>query len=399
MIKFLIGKGKENKTKSARLAPQAERKKTNLKIMYRSEKRSRKGKLFMAITLNKEYRFINKEYSNMALNVYGTSSVSSGKNVCLYNKDADPNDEMQRWKYQYDSGYGNRLHCMKNTDYVLDRSSGMTDSCANNAHTYEGTSTSAEESAITFVAVSGETDVYKIRLTNRINNEFLFLTAANNNGTLPASAVTSSTLTTANKNVCWATEAISGAAHRKQCWEAKEYTSGGSSSGGGETGGDYCWPTEGTEFSRGFSDKNDITKHDGVDIKGSSPGIAGDEVYAYTHGCVSFVGTPTSNPNEGYTVRIHHNNPLKNENGYARIRTQYMHLNSMPLVNKFDEVQAGDLIGYMGNTGNSTGVHLHFEIRGGTESNFPLGGTSSNGFYTGTVIDPTPYLELTGVNF
>lgn len=188
----------------------------------------------MAITLNKEYRFINKEYNQMALNVYGTSSVVNGRNVCLYDKDEDPDDEMQRWKYQYDSGYGNRLHCMKNKDYVLDRSSGMTNSCANNAHTYKGTSTSAAESAITFVAVSGETDVYKIRLTNKINNKFLFLTAANNNGTLPASAVTSSTLTTANKNVYWAAEATSGAAHRKQCWEAKEYSSGGSSSGGGD---------------------------------------------------------------------------------------------------------------------------------------------------------------------
>lgn len=43
-------------------------------------------------------------------------------------------------------------------------------------------------------------------------------------------------------------------------------------------------------------------------------------------------------------------------------------------------------------TGNSTDVHLHFEVRGGSESEFPLGGISSNGFYTGTVLDPTPYL-------
>ena len=202
--------------------------------MYCSEKRSGKEKI-MALTLNKEYYFISKEYSNMVLNVYGTSSVANGRNVCLYEKDENGEDKMQLWKYQYDSGYGNRLHCVQNTDYVLDRSSGMTNSCANNAHTYKKDLTGAAESTVTFVAVSGETNVYRIRLTNRVNNEFLFLTAANNNGTLPASAITSSNLTTANKNVYWAAEAASGAAYRKQCWEAEEYTSGGSS-GGGESG-------------------------------------------------------------------------------------------------------------------------------------------------------------------
>ena len=205
-------------------------------LLYCFEKRSGKEKI-MALTLNKEYYFISKEYSNMVLNVYGTSSVANGRNVCLYEKDENGEDKMQLWKYQYDSGYGNRLHCVQNTDYVLDRSSGMTNSCANNAHTYKKDLTGAAESAVTFVAVSGETNVYRIRLTNRVNNEFLFLTAANNNGTLPASAITSSNLTTANKNVYWAAEAASGAAYRKQCWEAEEYTSGGSS-GGGESGGE-----------------------------------------------------------------------------------------------------------------------------------------------------------------
>ena len=346
----------------------------------------------MAITLNKEYRFINKEYSNMALNVYGTSSVSNGRNVCLYDKDADPDDEMQRWKYQYDSGYGNRLHCMKDTNYVLDRSSGMTNSCANNAHTYKGTSTTAAESAITFIPVSGETNVYRIRLANRIDNEFLFLTAANNNGTLPASAITSSTLTTANKNVYWAVEATSGAAYRKQCWEAKEYTSGGSSSGG-ETGGSYCWPTEGKRLNTSYP-YDPSNGHLGVDIQPLQKGVAGDEVYAYTDGCVSFIrNSIANNPSEGYTVRIHHNNPLESQNGYARIRTQYMHLNSAPLVSVGDYVTAGQLIGYMGTTGNSTGVHLHFEVRGGSESDFAFGGSS--GYNAGTVLDPADYLALT----
>jgi murein DD-endopeptidase MepM/ murein hydrolase activator NlpD len=39
-------------------------------------------------------------------------------------------------------------------------------------------------------------------------------------------------------------------------------------------------------------------------------------------------------------------------------------------------VQAGDVIGYVGSTGNSTGAHLHFEVR-----------------FAGTPLNPIPYLQ------
>jgi murein DD-endopeptidase MepM/ murein hydrolase activator NlpD len=39
-------------------------------------------------------------------------------------------------------------------------------------------------------------------------------------------------------------------------------------------------------------------------------------------------------------------------------------------------VQAGDVIGFVGSTGNSSGPHLHFEVR-----------------FAGTAYDPTPYLN------
>ena len=150
----------------------------------------------------------------------------------------------------------------------------------------------------------------------------------------------------------------------------------------------YVWPTVSHSVSR-----YNTSSHDGMDINPVNSGVEGDEIYAYADGYVSFVGNPTNCPNEGYTVRIHHINPL--DNSYSNIRTQYMHLNGSPLVSPYKHVQAGELIGYMGNTGNSTGVHLHFEVRGGTSTQFPLGGNSSNGFNTGTVLNAKDYTDIT----
>ena len=168
--------------------------------------------------------------------------------------------------------------------------------------------------------------------------------------------------------------------------------------GDGGNGSSYktYWPTESKTIVRW-----NTSDHLGADIAPLVDRVPGDEVYAYMDGYVSMVGTPTTNSKEGYTVRIHHVNPLNN--GYARIRTQYMHLKSHPLVKAGDFVSGGTVIGYMGNTGNvypvpstsdpHAGTHLHFEVRGGTVSQFPLGGSSS--YSTGTVLMAKDYCDLT----
>lgn len=132
---------------------------------------------------------------------------------------------------------------------------------------------------------------------------------------------------------------------------------------------DYYWPTDNTSTSRGYGNG-----HDGTDILPLTEGKEGDPVYAFMAGTVGAVLTPDGNPNEGYSIRLHHaTDPLGNG---ECIRTQYMHFSKKPTLAVGAKVTAGQTIGCMGSTGNSTGVHLHFEVKYGSSSDFPQGGPS-----------------------
>jgi hypothetical protein len=89
--------------------------------------------------------------------------------------------------------------------------------------------------------------------------------------------------------------------------------------------------------------------HKGVDI----PLKTGDGVFAAFDGVVRVTKAPRRSGGYGNLVVIRHFNGLE---------TYYGHL-SKYLVHSGDMVAAGDLIGYGGNTGRSTGPHLHFETR------------------------------------
>ena len=77
------------------------------------------------------------------------------------------------------------------------------------------------------------------------------------------------------------------------------------------------------------------------------------------------VGTPIQTTMDGQVVHAGWNNQ-----GYGNLvivengeyRTYYAHLSSIP-VSVGETVKAGATIGLSGNTGNSTGPHLHYEIR------------------------------------
>ena len=85
--------------------------------------------------------------------------------------------------------------------------------------------------------------------------------------------------------------------------------------------------------------------HNGLDIKVEK----GDTIYAAFDGKVRV--TAYQRRGYGHYVVIRHNNGIE---------TLYAHL-SKKLVNENQNVKAGDPIGLGGNTGRSTGSHLHFE--------------------------------------
>ncbi|MFV0420945.1 M23 family metallopeptidase [Oleidesulfovibrio sp.] len=110
------------------------------------------------------------------------------------------------------------------------------------------------------------------------------------------------------------------------------------------------WPTEGWITSpfgprrSPFTGRKDF--HKGLDIS-NRPGTP---IYAPANGEVLFTGTDGA---YGRTILVRHGGGLV---------TRYAHLRSSS-VKKGQKVARGELIAYMGNTGRSTGPHLHYEVR------------------------------------
>lgn len=108
--------------------------------------------------------------------------------------------------------------------------------------------------------------------------------------------------------------------------------------------GQYIWPVDGGYISDPFvSNRN----HKGLDIAAPS----GTSIFAGASGTVVSAGWNSGG--YGYFVMIDH------QNGYA---TLYGHMSKVMAV-AGQWVNAGDVIGLVGSTGDSTGNHLHFEVR------------------------------------
>lgn len=148
----------------------------------------------------------------------------------------------------------------------------------------------------------------------------------------------------------------------------------GNSSGSADFAGTLHWPTEAnqTTISSGFGPRNSPTagassNHGGIDIAVGE----GTNVYACMDGKVTVSQYSDS---AGNYVQIDHGN------GYV---TKYMH-NSQLKVSVGDKVTAGQLIALSGNTGISTGAHLHFQIEKNGEKVDPLSFKYDNGMGNGS---------------
>lgn len=130
--------------------------------------------------------------------------------------------------------------------------------------------------------------------------------------------------------------------------------------------GDWLWPIGNTwcyiSSEYGYRDANisGWSFHGGVDLAGGNGRLHGAPVYATRAGSV--IAAVTSDSGYGIYVLIDHGD------GYSSL---YAHM-SARYVNVGDYVTKGQMIGRVGNTGNSKGAHLHFEIRYYGEKKNPL---------------------------
>jgi murein DD-endopeptidase MepM/ murein hydrolase activator NlpD len=142
------------------------------------------------------------------------------------------------------------------------------------------------------------------------------------------------------------------------------------------------WPAKGivtqrfgenvTEYMDAFGGQG----HNGIDIGAA----IGTPVVAIAAGEVAWTG---ADPDYGNYIRVHH--PAHGLHSF------YAHLDKI-MVQVGQTVQAGQQIATLGNTGNSTGPHLHFEIRTGTRDGY---GQAAYGHTKGR-IDPEAVFPVLG---
>ncbi|MEF3309436.1 peptidoglycan DD-metalloendopeptidase family protein [Paenibacillus sp. GYB004] len=117
--------------------------------------------------------------------------------------------------------------------------------------------------------------------------------------------------------------------------------------------GSFAWPITSPKLTSEFG-KRWGKLHAGTDAVSSDKSIRASD-----HGKVEFAGTKNG---YGNCIIIDH------QNGY---KTLYAHLSKIE-VKDGQVIEKGEKIGVMGSTGNSTGVHLHFEVLKGDQQENPL---------------------------
>lgn len=149
-------------------------------------------------------------------------------------------------------------------------------------------------------------------------------------------------------------------------------SSGSSSSGSSSSssssvivpsGSGFAWPTPGfVSLSSEWFEDREVYNHGGIDIAGA--GIMGTPVVAAADGTVIATNSScTHNWGKSYSCGCGggYGNYVMISHAGGKM-TVYGHLTSLT-VSTGQTVSRGQVIGYVGSTGNSTGPHLHYECR------------------------------------
>lgn len=158
------------------------------------------------------------------------------------------------------------------------------------------------------------------------------------------------------------------AEHAAQASQSSSSSSSGSSSSGSSSvivpsGSGFAWPTPGfVSRSSEWLEDREVYNHGGIDIAGA--GIMGTPVVAAADGTVVATNSScTHNWGKSYSCGCGggYGNYVMISHAGGKM-TVYGHLTSLT-VSTGQTVSRGQVIGYVGSTGNSTGPHLHYECR------------------------------------
>lgn len=335
----------------------------------------------MAFKNGKTYRFINRCYAGFALNVFGTSAASTGRNVCLYAN--DPTDIMQDWVVKERNG-GYRLHSAVNQSYVLDCSDGsMKKSYKNNAHLCITSQTTDTDSKVLFERK--DNNIYKIYLPGKN----LYLTATNSKVNAstgyPASSIENETALTGGtggeSNVYWAKENTNAT----QEWIVSPDVDGGTippDPRPGEFSKNYfTYPVKKMKITQPY---NSNSNH-----QANFSGTPND--YPIDEACEDYGKSPFYCPcdemvvvrtrvKEGATsgIWLESTSPVVTPSGtYPVITLMILHPDNEE-VEKLEgrTFSRGAIICHEGKEGNATGNHFHISVGTGKYN----GGTNGNGW-------------------
>lgn len=147
----------------------------------------------------------------------------------------------------------------------------------------------------------------------------------------------------------------------------------GSAGGGLVNNGRFLWPTTFKRISSYFGERWG-RMHEGVDVSNGTYGapiyaMADGKIYKYNNSCKHNYGKKPlktcCGSGYGNYVAIDHGEYEGPTSGYykhgANYKAYYAHMGSVVVANGA-YVRKGQILGYVGSTGRSTGAHLHFGI-------------------------------------